>query len=349
MSGLKIKILALRCTGLKTEYNMIDFLKLQVNDNTLMEKFYLDERLTFHDRHEKLSHFDFETIYAKETRTYNGVLFCFNDRGLEILFRPHYYYNGNTHNANDFSVEDCTGVLSEFINTFELTDLNKYRIVNIEFGVNAISDIPVKQLITHATYHQRSQFLNDDGLRYSKKSYTTNRNGKANSYKTIKLYAKSLQFPQYADENLFRFEIKSKKSQYIKRLGIENLSDVLQFDTYLKLKETILNEFKDVLILYNHSNIEHLTKRQRNTLQKYLNTYTWYDIQQKHRNEFNKTKNRYQNLLDKTGYNIHKVTYDIMKNKLDILTGKKAEKQNETGAYLPPFEKTKQVRICLLV
>lgn len=326
---------------------MIDFLKIMVTDEILINKFYLDERLTFHDRHEKLSHFDFETIYAKETKTYEGILFCFNDKGLEILFRPHYYYNGNVHNANDFTAQDCISVLSEFVNTFDITDFEKYRIVNIEFGLNAISDIPVKHLITHTAYHQRNQFLNDCDLPYSKKSYSSNRFGKANNYKMIKFYAKGLQFPQYADEYLFRFEIKSKKSQYINRLGIENLSDVLQYDTYLKLKEALLNEFKDVLILYSHKSTENLTKREESTLFKYLNTYTWYEILQKHRNEFNKTKNRFQKLLDKTGCNIHKSTYDIMKNKLDILTGKKAEKQNETGAYLPPLTKTKQVHICL--
>lgn len=322
---------------------MIDFLKLQVNDRTLMEKFYLDERLTFHESHEKLSHFDFETIYAKETRTYKGILFCFNDKGLEILFRPHYYYNGNVHNANDFTTQDCISVLSEFINTFDITDLEKYRIVNIEFGLNAISDIPVKHLITHTAYHQRNQFLNDSDLPYSKKSYSSNRFGKANNYKMIKFYAKGLQFPRYADENLFRFEIKSKKSRYINQLNIYDLSDLLKHDTYLRLKETLLSEFKDVLILYADKNTDKLSKRQISTLKKYLNSWTWFEIQQKHRNEFNKTKKRLQNLLNKTGYNIHYETYQIMKNKLDILT----EKQNETGAYSPPYRKTKQVHIHL--
>lgn len=322
---------------------MIDFLKIMVTDEILINKFYLDERLTFHDRHEKLSHFDFETIYAKETRTYNGILFCFNDKGLEILFRPHYSFNGNVHNANDFSAEDCISVLIEFINTFEITDFEKYRIVNIEFGLNAISDIPVKHLITHTAYHQRNQFLNDCDLPYSKKSYSSNRFGKANNYKMIKFYAKGLQFPQYADENLFRFEIKSKKSRYINQLNIYDLSDLLKHDTYLRLKKTMLSEFKDVLILYADKNTDKLSKRQKNTLKKYLNTYTWYEILQKHRNEFNKTKKRLQNLLDKTGYNIHNDIYDIMKNKLDILT----EKQNETGAYSPPLTKTKHVQIHL--
>lgn len=150
-------------------YKMIDFLKILVTDTAFIEKIYNDDRLIFHNSREKLSHFDFETIHSKVTRIYKGILFCFNDNGLEILFRPHYYFNDNIHNANDFTVKDCIQVINDFIEMFDIDKPEQFRIINLEFGVNVISDIPVQDLITRAEYHGKNRFLIDSGLKYSKK------------------------------------------------------------------------------------------------------------------------------------------------------------------------------------
>lgn len=315
---------------------MIDFLKILVKDSDLAENVFRNDRLIFHDRRERLSHFDFETIQAKETKQYKGILFCRYDKKLEILFRPLYYFNENLHNANDFTALNNVEVLNEFINDFQLDEvLGEMQIINLEFGINAVCPMDVRDLITFAKYHSRNEFVNDDGLKYSKKSYRTNPDGKANQYKIIKFYAKSIQFPEYAEPNLFRFEVKSKKSKYINSLGIFNLSDLLREETYQTLKSAILNEFQQVLILDSSFDIANLDKRQENKLKDYLNSDTWYRILQKqngNRNEFTKAKKRYFELLDKSGRNIHSDLQKIVSDKLDFLT-------NEKGAFLPPFQK----------
>ncbi len=327
---------------------MIDFLKILVTDTAFIEKIYNDDRLIFHNSREKLSHFDFETIHSKVTRIYKGILFCFNDNSLEILFRPHYYFNDNIHNANDFTVKDCIQVINDFIEMFDIDKPEQFRIINLEFGVNVIPDIPVQDLITRAEYHGKNRFLSDSDLKYSKKSYTANKHGQANNYKTIKFYAKGLQFPEYADKNLFRFEVKSKKSQYINTLGISYLSDLLKYDVYSRLTAAILSEFRVVLILYSKS-ANGLSRWQANSLDKYLNTYTWFEVLQKHRNQFYRMKKRFLNLLDQTGYNIHKVTYKAIEGKLDYLNSQQKEIKYNRGAFLPPISKTKRVQIYLYI
>lgn len=314
---------------------MIDFLKILVSNPKTKARLRGDERLIFREKTERLSHFDFEVIQAKETKVYKGILFCFFENKLEILFRPHYYFNNNKHNANDFTAEDCMAVIESLINEFDLEDeLEQFRVINIEFGVNAVSPIDVKDLITFTAYHRRNQFVNDSGLQFSKKSYSIDRQGRANKYKIIKFYAKSLQFPKYAEENLFRFEVKSKKSRFINSLGIYNLGDLITRETYQELKTAILSEIEEVLILHP-VNDNSLTKRIQNQLRRYLNPNQWYKDLQKSRNQFSRKKKRYFDILNDLNENIHSDMNHIIKEKLNELL-------NEKGAYSPPKTKNEK-------
>src|SRR5690606_27705634 len=133
---------------------MIDFLKILITNKTLINKINANPLLIWHNKQERLSHFDFETVLSKETKIYNGVLFCFYENKLEILFRPHYYFNDNLHNANDFSAANCIMVIYRLIKELCLTEnTNELKIINIEYGINVISPIDCKELITFIEYH----------------------------------------------------------------------------------------------------------------------------------------------------------------------------------------------------
>ena len=312
----------------------IDFLKIDIRDKVTINNIKSNSLLIWYSKSENLSHFDFEQIQTKETKYYKGILFCFYHNRLEILFRPHYYFNNNIHNANDFSVKDCISVIQDFIDILKIENFELYKIVNLEFGFNLILDMLIENLITFIGYHGKNEFKTDTGLAYSKKSYTYNRKGIANTYKTIKAYAKGIQYPEYTDRNTFRFEVKSKKSRYINPLGIRNISDLLNPEIYNNLAIRLLEEFKDVLILDNETTFENLSNKEKDALKDYLNTHTWYKILQnkKNRNGFSKEKKKYFRLLDKTGNNIHKVLYNLIYNKLEKL---------KDGAYSPTVKDLK--------
>lgn len=310
---------------------MVDFLKILITDINLISDFYNNSLLTWFSKNEKLSHFDFETIYCKETKIYKGILFCFYENKLEVLFRPHYYFNNNLHNANDFKVHDCINVLKEFINVFSIENPETFKIINIEYGINIISPIDVKTLITFLCYHGRNEFRNDEGLAFSKKAFRTNKNGTANTHKTIKAYAKGVQHTIYCHIDTFRLEIKSKKSAFINSLKIITLKDLLQPQVYNEMAKSILNEWDECLILGANKGSDKLTIRENNFLLKYQNPFYWYEIKQKHRNEFNKVKKRYFNLLDKSNTNIHTEVRKIIIEKLE-----------QTGAVLPTNQKEKK-------
>lgn len=300
---------------------MVDFLKIRVIDQDLINRLNQSDLLIWHDRKEVLSHFDYETIYTKETKIYKGILFCFYPEKLEILFRPHYYFNDNIHNANDLGFYDCINVIHEFVDAFKFKNLEKLNIVNLEFGLNIVVPRCVKDLITFLSYHNRNEFRTDDKLPYSKKSYVARENGKANTYRIIKAYAKSIQFSDYCEPNTFRFEIKSKKSQYINKHGIYNLKDLLRPSVLERLADEIIKEFTNVLIIDNDTTFQNLTDPEKRTLLKYLSNHTWYKILQNKtsRNSFLYHKKRYNQLLDKTGYNVHKSIKSVLSNKIDQL------------------------------
>ncbi len=320
----------------------IDFLKIEIRDKVTIKNLKNNPLLIWNSKSENLSHFDFEQIQTKETKYYKGILFCFYSNKLEILFKPHYYFNNNEHNANDFNVKDCIYVIQDFIDILEIENFEPYKIVNLEFGFNLILNMLIENLVTFIGYHGKNEFKTDTGLAYSKKCYTYNRKGKANTYKTIKAYAKGIQFPEYTDRNTFRFEVKSKKTRYIKPLGIRNISDLLNPEIYDELATRLLKEFADVLILDNETTFANLSEKEKNALRGYLNTHTWYKILQnkKNRNSFANHKKKYFALLDKTGNNIHTFLYNLISKKLDQLKGSAHSptiKELKISAYSPIY------------
>ncbi|MBQ0734939.1 hypothetical protein ACFSJT_04330 [Aquimarina celericrescens] len=220
---------------------MIDYLKILVTDMRVWDYFLNHEKLVF-VRQIKRSDQEYDVI----TKEYKGITFVFHEKCLWIYFKPHYFFNDNLHNSNDFTVYDCIGVLSDFLEVFREVrkELLECPVINLEFGVNVISPIYVKELLDSILYHGKNLFRIQENLPYSKISSKIRQNGKANDYKMIKAYAKGLQvFPGYDNQhhpNTFRFEVKSKQSKYINRLGIKIFGDLLNLQIYETLADHIL-------------------------------------------------------------------------------------------------------------
>lgn len=312
---------------------MLDFLKLQTFDLTLIDYFNNNDLLAWLSDTDKLNHFDKELITTKKVKHHKGIYFCFYSSRLDILFKPHYYFNHNLHNANDFKIKDCINVINEFQNDFKI-DLNFLKVVNIEFGLNVISPIDIKDLITFLAYHEKNEFRTDTGLVFSKKSYSTNKNGTANKYKFIKAYAKGLQFPKYTDINTFRFEVSSKMGKYCKReLNLTTANDLINVAVYFKMIYVLIKEFKEVLILDCSTNFENLNPKELNKVKEYLNQFLWYKIKNQSRNSFSRNKTTYYKLINKVENHLKNQLEKIIYDKLEFL---------KEGAYSTPNENIKE-------
>lgn len=309
---------------------MIDFLKFYITDNSTiqhLENHYLLEWVKSED---KLNLFDIEVIKTKTVKHFKGIVFCFFSNRVDIIFKPHYYFNDGLHNANDFKVIDCIQTILELKTLFKI-DLDLLKIVNIEFGLNIVSPIDIKNLIAFLLYHERNEFKTDLGLAYSKKSFKANANGTMNTYKIIKAYAKGLQFPEHCNINTFRFEIKSKQSKYFNQFGIYTANDLLKYDCYVKISNEIINEFDKVLLLDCETDFSCLKASEQTKITKYLNTLTWFNISQDpYKNRFNKERAKYLSIVSKVENNLKNRIENLIFKKLELLKSGYISTQNES-------------------
>ncbi len=318
---------------------MVDLLKTQTFNPSVIEYFDLHPLLLYHSNTDKLKHIDNEVLTTKKIKQFKGIYFCFYNNRLDILFKPHYYFNDNLHNANDFKVVDCINVINEFKNTFTI-DLKDLKVVNIEFGLNVISPIDIKDLILFLVYHEKNEFRTDTGLAFSKKSSSIDKFGKTNDYKIIKAYAKGIQFPNYCNIDTFRFEIKSKQSKYINTLNVLYLNDLLNPEVYFGLIETIIKEFKEVLILDCSSKFDKLNPKEQKKINEFLNPLHWHKILNQNRNSFSKNKKIYYNLIGKVENNLKSQLEKIIFDKLELL---------KEGAISTPLQVCKKGAVSTII
>jgi hypothetical protein len=298
------------------QFPLIDFVKIKINNPKIISYLWSHSLLYFHSENEILLD-DKEVIHTKQKRQYKGILFELTDYVLYVYFKPHYYYNNNIHNANDFSVINCIRVLKEFVNTFDL-DAKELKIVNIEIGLNIVIPktlINVQDLLFLLIFHELNEFYTDRKHPFCKFSSRINSKGVANVYKIIKCYDKGVQFPLYTDRNTFRFEVKSNRKKYIEKLEIFTLNDLLNIDNYNLLAETILKEFDKVLIIDEDAE-PNLSKTKLKNHRKKLNPINWRKFLNKSRNVFNTNFKQYERDLNTCQTHLKKEVRILMYNKM---------------------------------
>ncbi|WP_282069201.1 hypothetical protein [Olleya namhaensis] len=297
----------------------LDFIKIKIVDTPTILALWEHPLLYFHSKDEVLLK-DKETIHTKNKKQYKGIQFELTPYCIYICFKPHYFYNDNKHNANDFSIKNCIKTLTYFTNLFSL-DAKYLDIINIEFGLNIIIPkklICIKELLLLLAYHERNEFYTDKRYPFTRYSTTSNINGKANQYKIIKAYAKGIQYPKITDINTFRFEVKSNRRPFIKSLNIKTLKDLLNPGSYQTLEQSILNEFDKVLIL-DDTVTPKLSKTKLNTHIKRHNPITWHRYLQKSRNLFRKNFKDYYKSLETCETHLKKELKLLIQKKLQEL------------------------------
>ena len=258
---------------------MIDFVKIKITDEALINQVWSNEILEYDGKSEKRFNDELKELVKKK---YKNLYFTKYQDRIEISGSLHYFFNNGIHNSNDFSVKDCINTIMQIRDLFML-DLEKCKLINLEYGVNIIPSIDVEDLVHNIMYHDKRQFT-----RPTKHFYYKIAGNEA--YKHVKAYNKSVQFPSLCN-NTFRFEVKSKQSKYINSLDLFTLNDLADTDAYNHLMKELIKEWDNVLLFDLSKNID----------KKYLNTYFWEDILKNGcRNKFNNQKKRY---YDKLGNN----------------------------------------------
>ena len=257
---------------------MIDFIKIKIVDEELINQVWDNELLEFDSKHEK--RYD-DVIYEIEKRKYLNLYFTKFQNRIEISGSIHYFFNDNLHNANDFSVAQCIETI-HFIKEIFYLDLEKCYLINLEYGVNILPKIPISELILNLIYHERNPFIRNT-------EHSQSRMAGFSKYKQAKAYNKGVQFPDFCNENTFRFEIKTAEAKYInKRLKLKTVQDLTNPENYEVLINSLLVEWDKVLLFDKSKEIDI----------KFLNTHFWEEaILSKNRNNFNNQKKNYYKKL----------------------------------------------------
>jgi hypothetical protein len=301
---------------------MIDFIKIVIYNYDLIQRVWNNQNLIYQSEEKRLFNDEIKEIRRK---TFKGLTFTLFDKRLEITGSLHKFFNNGVHNATDFSFLSCIHVVMKLETILEL-NLEQCFIVNLEYGLNLIPGKSVKNVVTWLKFHERNEFRNFPELEYAKQSGSF-KDGKINTYKTIKAYAKGLEpfgGKCYGDTNTFRFEVKSKQSKYIRELGIENLSDLLNLGVYETLSDKIIKEWNNVLILESS-----LLKNDKK-LNKYSSIDFWEESLQEYRNKFSNDKNRFFKLLENYPENIHSEISNLIKTKLESFKNELKNGANST-------------------
>lgn len=275
---------------------MIDFIKIKITDEALINQVWSNEILEYDGKSEKRFNDVLKEIVKKK---YKNLYFTKYQDRIEISGSLHYFFNNGSHNSNDFPVKDCINTIKQIRDLFML-DLEKCKLINLEYGVNIIPSINVEDLVHNIMYHEKRQFT-----RPTKHFYYKIAGNEA--YKHVKAYNKSVQFPSLCD-NTFRFEVKSKQSKYINSLDLFTLNDLAVTSTYNRLIEELIKEWDNVLLFDLSKNID----------EKFLNTYYWEDIlKNRCRNKFNNQKKKYYVKLGSN--NLHAQIRKILTQKMQTL------------------------------
>lgn len=296
----------------------IDFLKLLSTSEKIRKQLQEHPELTWKMGVEKI-----RSNYTGEIRTtvikeVDGILVHFQENKVEILIKPHYLYNDNKHNANDFDVDSCIAILQKFSKRFFL-DPSELSVVNVEYGVNIQTTLDIRMLIGSLEYHHKNRFITDSQHAFSKKSASIGANNRFSSYKMIKAYAKCIQYPEYTSGNVFRFEVKSKKSKFINSLGIFSLEDLLHPKKYLPLGSSLKEEFKKVIFLDRQLDTSVYSSLERQKIISYTNPNVWEEFKNLHRNTFLNHKKRYEALASRSSNDIKSALTEELLYKLLML------------------------------
>lgn len=200
---------------------------------------------------------------------YKGLKFIIKESGyIELQGSLHKYFNDGLHNYNDFTFDDLQDVLNDLENKFGIV-LNQSVVRNIEFGVNLMDYITTVIILNALKLHKNKPFQTQYGNNYKQV--------KRRGY-FVKAYNKGKQ--NKLKRQIFRFEIKSIRSEYHNKFGVYTLHDLTNKELFNKLGLELFNEWLNILYYDNTIDITKLTKKQKENLKDYRNIEYWHNCYQ---------------------------------------------------------------------
>lgn len=288
---------------------MIDFIKIYTNQKEELENNLID---MFTDLKCTLDYTTGVALYPCRKYIHNIEIRLTNKSGI-IRNSLHKFYNIDTfgldNNYTDFNYNDIILSIDKLTNYLE-TPIDKYKITNLEFGLNVEISQPPKTVLNNNTpmfnfdeFNQKDTFGNKGFYKqYNRKQYY------------IKMYDKGLQYK--LDKNLMRIEVKIIDSDLLKKLNINTLSDIRKKSSLHKLFYFLLEHFEKVNMIDTISTLN-ITSEDLSFIEIGKSPSYWREIREKKsKTEYYKQRNKYNSILEK--YNLTTLKNEI----IDLLNEK---------------------------
>lgn len=286
---------------------MIDFIKslnIDIKIDELLDNKNLEFKTYVSERTGEINKNRFIAEYK------NLTFQIVNNQYVSLSGSIHKFNNKGVHNYNDFNLYDLFRAIKELyvkfkINPF-LTPLN-----NIEFAVNIIVPFKPKTFI-------KTNVISHKGTPASIKTFKGNGYLKEfeHSQYYIKVYDKGMPFNR--PDNIFRFEIKVIKMEYLQKIGIKTLADLLNTEKLQNLGNKLNSVFNELLII-DKANTKNFTLKEKEIYQNGINPMFWERLKPhskendyiRLRSKYNRENEKFKNLINK--YNLNKTQRELSK------------------------------------
>lgn len=256
---------------------MIDYIKIEIANTDLIESISRNPLLIFDKVTEKankktgelfhINYYFYKNLKFITTISSNNV-----PNKMYISGSLHYYHNNGLHNASDFTYIQFLGVVNDLKEKFNINS-NDCCLRALEYGINFVpGKYQTNKILQNTFYHQRKKVTEPIG-----KPYRQFGDIRQHEY-ILKFYDKAFQFPGSAPGELMRFEIRYSRMRELRKIGISNLSDLLNIENHLKLHNILLKRFNELLIFDFTIRPKTLSSSKRQIVSQYANINFWEDL-----------------------------------------------------------------------
>jgi len=228
---------------------------------------------------------------------------------FELRVSLHKLINQGAHNYNRFSFQDLVKVITELCTKYQL-DPSQLKVVTLEFGLNVFLPLAANSYVNLIKCFKRKPFSinrfegKGQMLQFDLTQYA------------VKCYNKGLQYQNVYNtpNNLYRFEIHAKKSEYINRFGVYTLADLLQKDKIKKLGVELLKVHEQQIVF---SGLKKGCTPKRNTMIANMrNREFWNGLSD---DQFKRYKDYLVNPEFNYRPNLSNEVYEILKTEIDCI------------------------------
>ena len=290
---------------------MVDYLKLRVKVSD-------PEGFMLKAKQDRFGNLNFETGEIGNPiviKIKNVTIKAYLSGTIYLTGSLHKFSNDGKHNYDDFYFSTFKDTVEEIFYQFEIP-LSEYKIENIEFGVNILMRFNTDIILDRMLFHGRHYFLH-----YAVKQGKYIQAEKSNYI--LKAYNKAAQYGRPG--NLFRWEIKFKRTHDLKPFHIISLLDLLDRNKLLNLATLLVKTWNQVVFIDPSLDDLSFNAKEKSNYLNWSNPLWWKRLEKKCSkrdvNKFNREVNAFRRFSKLKSEGIQEEICNLIKEKVNYLIG----------------------------